>query len=460
MAETTSTTAEMPSSDKATMARLTAQLKKLTEANGKYKTLLKMAKERIQQQEDELIGLRQDKVVLEGRLQTAEENKESLANQIALDDNIGDRGSGGADGGGEGGTGDVQIVRVCQRIRLPVAAGVDEIWALMEQEVVNNDMMITDNGAAQSQSQTQSHSVNKRFKEWKRFDTESQLQDYIRRDTGEPIQLPPFSLSPEQSAMVSKETAQQVAAVTEEFRRFRVRSELARKQADAQIRALQSSHVQSAARQIEGNDHQQELEQARPTTVAGGGGGGGHQLEQQMRAELAAQEAHWKEAYETLLAENNALKSTGSEALLASQWRQRYEHCLQEKEALKSRLMSESFNGGNRNGDNNDAGKYEAKYRDLKESFRLYRKKAKEMFEAQQQTGGESGMMLQHHLAAAIDGSADSKISYLRNLMVNYLTSDQAVRDHMEGAIGTVLQFTPEEIARIEKKRQENEAWF
>ena len=449
------------------MARLTAQLKKLTEANGKYKTLLKMAKERIQQQEDELIGLRQDKVELEGRLQTAEENKESLANQIALDDNIGDRGAGGgADGGGEGGTGDVQIVRVCQRIRLPVGAGVDEIWALMEQEVVNNDMMITDNGAAQSQAQTQSHSVNKRFKEWKRFDTESQLQDYIRRDTGEPIQLPPFSLSPEQSALVSKETAQQVAAVTEEFRRFRVRSELARKQADAQIRALQSSHVQSAARQIEGNDHQQELIEQSAAAMRSSsttGAGGGHQLEQQMRAELAAQEAHWKEAYETLLAENNALKSTGSEALLASQWRQRYEHCLQEKEALKSRLMSESFNGGNRNGDNNDAGKYETKYRDLKESFRLYRKKAKEMFEAQQQTGGESGMMLQHHnhhLAAAIDGSADSKISYLRNLMVNYLTSDQAVRDHMEGAIGTVLQFTPEEISRIEKKRQENEAWF
>jgi hypothetical protein len=31
-----------------------------------------------------------------------------------------------------------------------------------------------------------------------------------------------------------------------------------------------------------------------------------------------------------------------------------------------------------------DAGKYEMKYRDLKESFRLYRKKAKEIFEAQQ----------------------------------------------------------------------------
>jgi hypothetical protein len=53
----------------------------------------------------------------------------------------------------------------------------------------------------------------------------------------------------------------------------------------------------------------------------------------------------------------------------------------------------------------------------------------------------------------------DSKISYLKNLMVNYLTSDLAVREHMEGAIGTVLQFTPDDIAKIEKKKTESDYW-
>lgn len=53
----------------------------------------------------------------------------------------------------------------------------------------------------------------------------------------------------------------------------------------------------------------------------------------------------------------------------------------------------------------------------------------------------------------------DSKLSYLKNLMVNYLTSDMAVREHMEGAIGTVLQFTPEDITRIEKKKAEGDYW-
>ena len=43
--------------------------------------------------------------------------------------------------------------------------------------------------------------------------------------------------------------------------------------------------------------------------------------------------------------------------------------------------------------------------------------------------------------------------------MVNYLTSDMAVREHMEGAIGTVLQFTPEDIAKIESKKAESDYW-
>lgn len=44
--------------------------------------------------------------------------------------------------------------------------------------------------------------------------------------------------------------------------------------------------------------------------------------------------------------------------------------------------------------------------------------------------------------------------------MVNYLTSDPEVRDHMEGAIGTVLKFTQEDMARIEKKKAADGSWF
>jgi hypothetical protein len=44
--------------------------------------------------------------------------------------------------------------------------------------------------------------------------------------------------------------------------------------------------------------------------------------------------------------------------------------------------------------------------------------------------------------------------------MLNYLTADPSVRGHMEGAIGTVLQFTPEEQKKIEAKKAANDSWF
>jgi hypothetical protein len=53
----------------------------------------------------------------------------------------------------------------------------------------------------------------------------------------------------------------------------------------------------------------------------------------------------------------------------------------------------------------------------------------------------------------------DSKLSYLKNLMVNYLTSDLAVREHMEGAIGTVLGFSQEDIEKIEQKKNDDGYW-
>jgi hypothetical protein len=108
---------------------------------------------------------------------------------------------------------------------------------------------------------------------------------------------------------------------------------------------------------------------------------------ERLKAEMSRQEAQWKEAYDVLMAENTTLKSSGSEALLASQWRQRYETCLKEKDEIENKLKTES-----QKKENADAGKYEVKYRDLKESFRLYRKKAKEIFEAQ--NNGQTGVSM------------------------------------------------------------------
>ena len=56
--------------------------------------------------------------------------------------------------------------------------------------------------------------------------------------------------------------------------------------------------------------------------------------------------------------------------------------------------------------------------------------------------------------------SSDDKLSYLKNLMVNYLTADATMRASMEEAIETVLQFTPEERKRIEEKKAAHDSWF
>lgn len=394
-----------------TPSKATLQLKKLSEANTKYKNLLKLAKERIQKQEEEISEIRREKDELEKAYRREEAD-------AAKSMTIGD----------EGEEGPTNIVKVCQCIK-NLSNGHEEIWALLEMETINE---VTD--------------AHKRFKEWKRFDTQSELQDFVRRDTGEPLTLPPYSLSADESAKLQEDARTQIASITEEFRRFRVRAELARKQADTQIRELQSNNVQRATKQIEKNEAVLVHESDRSA---------GAQIER-MKAEIAAQEAHWKEAYDLLLAENKQLKSEGSESLLASQWRHRYEACLKEKDELQAKLNDK--NGGE------DV--YEQKYRDLKESFRLYRRKAKEMFGSQGISMGSpvtSAPPATGHLDVAMishSSSSDAKISYLKNLMVNYLTSDHDVQDHMVPAIATVLQFTDDDLNRIKKKKASSEAWF
>jgi hypothetical protein len=125
------------------------------------------------------------------------------------------------------------ISRVCQRVEEG-----HEIWALVDFEIDNPD----------------SPDPPKRYQKWKRFESEAALKDFIRRDTGEPLVLPPYSLSPEQSLEIQQDAKQKVSQITEEFRRFRVRSEVQRKQIDAHVRDLQNNNVQTAKRRIEGED--------------------------------------------------------------------------------------------------------------------------------------------------------------------------------------------------------------
>ena len=220
---------------------------------------------------------------------------------------------------------------------------------------------------------------------------------------------------------------------------------MSRKQADATLKALQGASVQTTQQRIEGEDFAKDLAQTRAE----------HAQLIQLRKQLKEQEAQWKEAYDILLQENTVLKGSGAEALLASQWRHRYEMSAKEKEELVNKVESLEKKMQEISANN----KHEAKYRDLKESFRLYRKKAKEIFEAQQRGEAGTGLMLSLNEVAS-RGGEDARLAYLRNLMVNYLCSEVSVRHHMEMALRTVLKFTAEDIAKVEKAKKAHEAWF
>ena len=281
--------------------------------------------------------------------------------------------AGGTSGSGQSSLdlNETTILRVCQRIKeeiiddtnnddpndeigdVPMENASDEdcyeIWALIEYET-------TDDGAGNSNPlNTPSY---RRHKQWQCFKNESALSDYIRRDTGEPLTLPPYSLSPDQSQKMHDEAKRAVSTISEEFRRFRVRAEVAKKQADATVRALHSNSVQTTRMRIEGQDIESELAQAKTD----------HARLTALRAEMAEQESRWKESYDLLLAENEKLKSSGAEALLAAQWRHRYEACLKEKEdALTNwNMEKEKVLDLQENRKRVDTGKYESKYRDLK----------------------------------------------------------------------------------------------
>jgi GRIP domain len=365
------------------------------------------------------------------------------------------------DMGSGGGEMTFTIVGIVQRIKVELEphevnsrGGTDEIWALIEFESHDPDQQLT--------------VPPKRSKVWKKFDSEMELSDYIRRDTGEPLTLPPYSLTPKQSAKIEDDTQKEVTKITEDFRRFRVKSEMARKQAEAQIRDLQNSNVESAKRRIESHND---------ASLSGKDSETSRSLNskiEKLRTEMTRQEAQWKEAYEALMIENETLRSSSSQAMVASQWRQRYEICLKEKEEIVNRLKEKE----GMDADSPDGERYEMKYRDLKESFRLYRKKAKEIFDAREQGMPNVSLTTNtalkfyesftlctvpiimvlissqtHIMHLSEKSNEDSKLSYLKNLMVNYLTADPDVREHMEGAIGTVLQFTPEDIDKIEQKK-------
>ena len=306
---------------------------------------------------------------------------------------------------------------------------------------------------------------------WRYFEDEVELQDHVRRDSGEPLQLPHPCLTPNQSAKIQEEARKAVADITEDFRRFRVKAEISRKQKDAQMKQVAASSIVQQQRRIDEQDVEGELRKARAQADQMG----------VLRSELAEQEELWRQAYDKLARENEKLRGEGSEAALAAQWRQRYEQCMREKEDVSAKLqMLKSGNGSQRSVD------LLKRYQDLKDEYKMYRKKAMEALQekdvALTQSQAEANMGVRG-IARKGGQPDDPRMQYLKNLMLKYLCVDELevlspfararaplrsnrvsararnsfpcsqVKEHMERAILMVLGFTEEEKRRIEVRR-------
>ncbi|CAM9219409.1 unnamed protein product, partial [Choristocarpus tenellus] len=165
----------------------------------------------------------------------------------------------------------------------------------------------------------------------------------------------------------------------------------------------------------------------------------------------------WRHAYEKQIQETEKLKGAGGEAVLAAQWRQRYEKLSVEKADAVAKLDMLRPGGGSGTGGMGEQGEVVAslmqRYQDLKEEYKMYRKKAMHAIQASGGGDGDNG---------SGRDIPNPKLEYLKNLMVKYLETDEGeVREQMERAIATVLQFSESERQALREKRQaQTAAWM
>ncbi|OQS02245.1 purine nucleoside phosphorylase 1 [Thraustotheca clavata] len=295
---------------------------------------------------------------------------------------------------------------------------------------------------------------------WHSFRSEDELSDYIRKVNGEPLRVPELSLTPPEVQEVKQELSEELERVQEEFRRYRVRAEITRKQKEAEIRKISASNLARQQENLSGTDVQSELQAARLQV----------RRLAQLQTVAEEKESEWNEKYEKLQREYQKLSGTMGETILAMEWRERYEQVLKEKTELEAKLSSSdaSFQLA-QDLEGNDIAK-------LKTEFALYRKRAMQVVEQKEKElqaarsgydynvsktkpnsfcsdaprsgGGFSSNGLRRMSSSnSLNGFETSPHTpttneYLKNIVVKYMSTDhEEVKEHMEKAIATLLHF-------------------
>jgi hypothetical protein len=155
---------------------------------------------------------------------------------------------------------------------------------------------------------------------WQCFNSEQDLVDFVSRIPGAPLTIPPRSLSSTESLQIENEAKIIVDKVVEDFRRYKVKMEIALKQKDVDVK--KASNIRSSEITSNNSDNSEEYIDEL----------------QRLKAQLAAQELKWKTAYEKVTKENELLRSRGSDTMVATQWRERYESCIKDRDELTENL--------------------------------------------------------------------------------------------------------------------------
>ncbi|CEG38825.1 GRIP [Plasmopara halstedii] len=310
---------------------------------------------------------------------------------------------------------------------------------------------------------------------WHCFNNEEEIQAYANRATGEPLMLPDFSMMPYEVERVKKSLEEEIDRVQEEFRRYRVRSEIARKQKDAEIRKMNANVMAKQTEQIAEIDILGELQLSKA------------QIRRLAKAQAEAEEreSEWRRKFEKLMKDYEKLSGTMGETALAMEWRERYEHTVREKQELEKRmeelkLMSSGAFGSWSDSSNGDL-------QMLRQESAQHRKRALNAAEQKEsnsvqlhyhENGGGSGISSRSNSfkdthARRLSGESNSSLSgfetpnatktneYLKNIIYKYMASDQhEAKEHMEKAIATILNFTPSEITALQEKRKQTQGWF
>eukprot|EP00624_Nannochloropsis_granulata_P005424 evm.model.NODE_38439_length_6783_cov_11.629515.2 len=179
----------------------------------------------------------------------------------------------------------------------------------------------------------------------------------------------------EKSTRLSLEAQGRVDRLQEELRKYRVRSELAMRHKNAEIKHLTAAALAAQQHKID-NEAPDEEELKRTVKLQA-------DKIQALKAELNEQEGKWRTQYQQLQKEKEALEGAGAETALAAQWRKRYEGLVKQQQQQQQQQV-DSGHGRNEEGQGghrlslSGSGPVEEKYNELKEEYRLYRKKALE----------------------------------------------------------------------------------